>query len=216
MARRNPSVQAPRGIQSPPYRESASEGRVNMQGVVETIWQPLYDTVTYPSAGQASTMFFQNPIGQGSPVKALQDTNMELGGQVPKGQNFLVTGIQVDFIPGVNPEGAAITNFSNDVWTFYKRGALVFRIGAKDFVRQGSLMKFAPVNRLAGQFGTGLAAHQLSYAQAAGREFSVADLMLESNQNFSVEIQQTVTALPSATAATVQVTLNGFLYRNAQ
>jgi hypothetical protein len=205
--------QIPRGLNPQSYRKAAAEGRVNIQGVVETIWQPIYDTVSYAAAGAASTQFFQNPIGQAG--KTLQQTNMELAGQIPKGQNFLITGIQVELIPGVNPEGAAITNFTNDNYSFYKAGALVLRIGAKDFIRQGNLMKFAPVNRLAGQAATGLAAHQVSYAQAAGREFAVADLMLESNQNFGVEILNGAT-LPSGSAANVQVTLNGFLYRNAQ
>jgi len=210
---RNRSRQAPRGLQAPSYGEMVREGSVNIAGKVESIWQPLYDTVTYAAAGAASTLLFQTPLGQSG--KTLQDTNMELAGQLPKGQNFAMTGVQVELLPGVNPEGAAITNFSNDVWNFYKSGALVLRIGAKDFIRQGNLMKFAPVNRLAGQVATGLAAHQLGYMQAAGREFAVADLMLESNQNFSVEIQNGA-ALTSGTAARLAVTLNGFIYRNAQ
>ena len=210
---RNPSRQAPRGLQAPTYGETVREGSVNIPGKVECIWQPLYDSATYAAAGAASTLFFQTPLGQAG--KTLQNTNMELAGQLPKGQNFLLTGIQVELLPGVAPEAAAITNFSNDVYQFYKSGALVLRIGAKDFVRQGNLMKFAPVNRLAGQGGTGIAAHQVMYMQAAGREFSVADLMLESNQNFSIEVQSGA-ALTSGTAANIMVTLNGFIYRNAQ
>lgn len=212
MARQG-SPNAPRGLQNPTYQQSIREGSVNIAGKVECIWQPLYDYQTIPAAAQSSVLFFQTPIGASS--KTLSDTNLELAGQIPKGQNFLVTGIQVEMLPNVAVDSATATQFCQDVYNFYKTGALVFRIGAKDFVRQGNLMKFAPVNRLAGQVSTGLAAQQSNYMQAAGREFAVADLMLESNQNFSVELQN----LP-ATASTLTyrlgVTLSGFLYRNAQ
>jgi len=202
-----------RGLSNPTYQKAVAEGRVNLPGKVECIWQPLYDSIALPAAGAASLVFFQNPIGQAG--KTLADTNMELSGQIPKGQNFLVTGVEVALFPGEVPDAAASNQFSNDVYNFYKAGALIFRIGAKDFLRQAPLIKFPPVNRLAGQVATGIVASIVTYIQAAGREFAVSDLMLESNQNFSLELQG-LPAMPSGSAARIVVSLNGWLYRNAQ
>lgn len=216
-----------RGIRGPGLKQAMEKARVNIPGKVERIWQPFYDYQTLLAAGATSQSFFQVPIGQSG--KTITDTNMELAGQIPKGQTFLITGVQVELYPGVTPGTettvalATAQEFWNDVYAFYKTGSLILRIGSKDFIRQGNLMKFAPVNRLAGIASAAAAttvaaesnAIQISYATAAGREFTIEDLMLESNQNFNV-ILNDLAAMPSTVNARVGVTLNGWLFRNAQ
>lgn len=210
-------TEATRGIRSISPEGMLKRGRVNIPGMQETIWQPLYDYQTKTAAATASQRFFIDPIGSGG--KTIADTNMELSGQIPKGQVFMITGIQVELYPGVGLAGAAASEFQDDIMAFYQDGALKLKIGSKDFVVQGNLMKFPPVNRLAvdSAVATTVAATTInySYACAAGREFSVAGLTLESNQNFSVELLE-LAALPSGQAARLGVTLNGYLGRNAQ
>lgn len=202
-----------RGLAAPNVQSAISKASVNLGGVVETIYQPLYDYQTLAATATSAQAFFQTPLGQSG--KTLSDTNMELAGQIPKGQNFLITGVQVEILPGVSPTDATIREFLNDVYAVSKGGVLVLRIGSKEYIRQGNLMKFPPVNRIDGIAATGLAAESTNYAAPAGREFTVVDLLLTSNQNFSVELRD-LPALPSGVAGRVGITLNGYLMRNAQ
>ncbi len=198
-------------VQSP--QSAFKRARVNIPGYGEAIYQPLYDYQTLAATAVAQQRFFQVPQGQSG--KVLADTNMELAGQIPKGQAFLITGIQVEILPGVAINGTTASKFADDIYTVSKGGALKLTIGSKDFVVQGNLAKFPPVNRLALDSATTVATDRYSYAVVAGREFSVADLLLESNQNFNVTLLD-LAALPSASPGRIGVTLNGFLYRNAQ
>ena len=202
-----------RGLMPQSVSKKFEEYRVNIPGAVESIYQPLYDYQTLLAAGAATQTFFQEPIGQSG--KTVADTNMDLAGQLPKGQAFAVTGVQVELLPGVGVDNATITDFTDDIYSVLKDGALEFTIGSKKYVTQGNLMKFPPVNRLSGFAGTGLAAQTISYAQSAGREFAIIDLLLESSQNFNVKLLE-LAALPSGQDARIGVTLNGYLFRNAQ
>lgn len=204
-----------RGLAAQAFQQAQASGRVNIAGKVESLWQPLYDYAQY-SAAQNAIVFFQNPIGQagvGIANKTILDTNMELSGQIPKGQAFFITGIQVEMMPLYDIAGAALSEFSNDVYEFYRTGALILTIGSKAFATQAPLMKFSPTNRLVVDTSTGVATSSIQYATSVGREFTTEPLMLESNQNFNVQLLQL--PLPSAEVR-VGVTLNGYLYRNAQ
>lgn len=202
-----------RGLPNQNIGHAIRNSRVNIPGVVASQWWPLYDYQVKTAAATAQQSFFQQPIGAAG--KTLNDTNMDLAGQIPKGQTFQITGIQVELYPGVELDTAAATLFCNDVYDFYKTGTLTLTIGSKDYVRHGNLLKFAPVNRLAGQVATGLVTQQISYMAAAGREFTVEKLLIESSQNFSVVLKD-MAALPSGQPARLGVTLNGYLFRNAQ
>ena len=46
---------------------------VNVSGVKEIIWQPLYDNAVYLAAGQQNIKLFQSPAGAGGKTNA--DTN---------------------------------------------------------------------------------------------------------------------------------------------
>lgn len=208
-----------RGLKGGNPNEWFNKNRVNIPGMKEVIYQPLYDTQVYEAAGNQSITFFGDKIGSNG--KSLSQTNMDLDGQLPSGQAFLITGIQVAFVFGGNLEADDVSddiNFINDLRTFAENGSLTLRIQSKDYLRQAPLGKFPPVERLAvGVSGAdGAVGFTLStYCTTAGREFSVRDLLLESNQNFSVELRD-LPALPSTIDAELIVTLNGFLGRNAQ
>lgn len=203
-----------RGLKSQSFRRALDTSRVNLPGVIESIYNPLYDYAVLPFAGaDKSLAFFQVPIGQNG--KTLADTNMELAGQIPKGQTFQVTGVQVEFYSGAAIDSATRTQFDDDVYQVYKGGSLILRIGSKEYVRQGNLMSFPPVTRLDGNSATGLAAQAISYISCAGREFTTEKMLLESNQNFGVTLSG-LPVLPSGINGRIGVKLNGYLFRNAQ
>lgn len=202
-----------RGLAPQSVMNAFEKARVNMPGMVENIYQPLYDYQTLAAAAVATQTFFQAPIGQSG--KTIADTNMTLAGQLPKGQAFVVTSLQVEVLPGETIANAAVSAFSDDVYDVLKGGALEFTVGSKLYVQQGNLMKFPPVNRLSGESATGELLSSIQYIQGAGRPFAVVPILLESSQNFDIKLIE-LAALPSTVAGRIGVTLNGYLFRNAQ
>jgi hypothetical protein len=199
--------------------------KVNRPGQVEALYQPLYDFQTYDSAGVTSQTFFQSPIGQSG--KTRSDTNMELAGQIPAGQEFLVTDIQVVFFPGNEPATSSTTippvatNWQ-DVWNVLKAGNLDFFIGSKSYFRDAPLMKFPPDFRLAGighsYFRMGTDADQsvvFDYATHAGPVRRITPIKLMANQNFAVTLNFD-SAISVDSDARVGIILGGFLYRLSQ
>lgn len=210
-----------RGLKAPNIRNITRRAAVNVPGLAGAVWWPLYDYQTYANAGVSSQQFFAVPKGQAG--KTETDTNMELAGNIPAGQRFIVTGVGIDFYPGVEPDqvnvGASVNDFANDVYAVMQTGRLKLTIGSKDYINHGSLMKFPPVNRLghSGAVATTAAATGLvsAYASVTGQEFATVDATIMANQNFSVTLYD-LAALPSATDARIGVNLYGWLYRNAQ
>jgi len=204
---------AKNGLKSPAVKKAFQKARVLLGDNIETIWNPIYDYKALGATAVTSAVFFQDPIG--ALGKTLADTNMVSAGNLPKGQAFLVTGVQVECLPAAAISGTTTSKFADDVYTFYKNGVLVFTVGSKEYVRQGNLMKFAPRNYLSVFGATTVATDRYVYAAADGKEFQIVDLLLESSMNFNVELRS-IPQLPSTADARVGVTLNGYLFRNAQ
>jgi hypothetical protein len=202
-----------RGIAPVNVKRAFDNARVNISSFVETIWSPLYDKQTVAN-GTTFQSFFQRARGASGVTPG--DTNMVQASQLPKGQAFLITGVQVELFPTTKPATAIeAQTFANIVYDFYTSGHLLLTIGSKNYVDQAPLMKFPPVNRLylESAIDTSAAPNGVTYAAAAGREFSVVPMLLESSQNFSV----TLSELPTlGEDVIVNVSLNGQLYRNAQ
>jgi hypothetical protein len=201
-----------RGISAPPSPAQArARYGVNVPNTSEAIWNPLYDYQAKTAAAASQQRFFQTPVGQNS--KTIKDTNMTLAGNLPEGQSFLCTGLQVEYFPDIAVNGTDASDYIDDVLEFYKSGALRFTIGSKAWVEQGNLMKFAPVNRMGTDSSTTVGTDRYAIAFATGREFAVAGLKIPSSQNFNVELLE----LPAtSTTGVIGVTLNGYLYRTAQ
>jgi len=206
-----------RGLTTTDPKNWFKNARVNNPDALEVIWQPLYDSIVVPSDGSNALRLFQNPIGQNN--KTIADTNMELGGQIPKGQSFKCTGIEVLLLPAGAVYDAEVPTVSNDMQAFYGGGALRLQIGSKDFTTQAPLLRFPPSVRQGGYAAISTTAttitQSIDYSSACGREFSIVDLLLESSQNFNVTLLE-VPSLPSGQDAMVFVTLNGYLARNQQ
>jgi hypothetical protein len=206
------------GLNPDSTKQIFNKSRVNIPGLTEVIYQPFYDYQTLLAAGTTSQRFFQIPVGQAG--RTFSDTNMELAGQIPKGQAFEITGVQFEIYPvgataATTINAAVASKFADDVYNVLKGGHLILNIGSKEFIKQGNLFKFPPVNRMWMDSSTTVATDRYVYASGGGRQYQVAPLLLESNQNFGVEIKD-IAALPSGNNAKIGVTLNGFLHRNAQ
>lgn len=205
----------------------------------EIIRTKLYDSASYAAAGVNTLAFFQAPIGQGSAVlgggvKTRSDTNMTLAGQLPTNQQFLVESIEVDFLPTTPTVAAAmpaafgagaVAVHINDHYIFRRSGNLIFTIGSKDYLQEAPLMKFPPktnfnVEGAASDASTAAAAQQTRIAMGAcvGRPYMVkpVNLVLTSNQNFSVTLNWPEGVQAISNPAKVVVSLDGFLYRRAQ
>jgi hypothetical protein len=196
-------------------RNALKEYSVNLEDNVEELAWSFYDFTAYAAAGQTSLSFFQNPVGQGGKTQA--DTNMEAAGQIPRGQNFLVENIAVEFFPTLTVDAAALTSYADDVKAVAESGYLDFVVGSKSYKREGPIGLFPPRYRVAGFASTGLAAGNIEYASVGGMQHSIIPVRLTSNQNFSVTLKWPVAvALPSTVAGRIGVRLGGRLYRNAQ
>lgn len=194
--------------------------RVNMAGAFEELSWTLFDYATYANAGQTSLSFFQSPVGAAG--KTFADTNMDLAGQIPAGQSFIVTAIGVDFFPSQSPEATIANNkHTADVYAVMKSGILEFKIGSKLYKNEGPLERFPCKNRLAGfsSAATTVAATNIvvDYAKSAGQIHEIVPVKLTSNQNFVVTLKwPSVVALPSAADGRIGVHLYGSLFRNVQ
>lgn len=194
---------------------------VNRSGAVEELSWSFYDFTTYAAAGQTQLSFFQTPSGSGG--KTDGDTNMTLAGQIPAGQQFLVDRVSVEVKPTANPElAAAPGNFINDNYAALASSSfLIFNIGSKEYIHEGPLYRFPPVQRFAGASAaaTTVAATTVihDYFVATGEPFDIVPVTLTSNQNFKVTLNwPTAVATPSTATMRIGVRLHGRLYRNAQ
>lgn len=209
----------------PPNITALQSYNVNRAGQPEVIWQPLYDYQAYPMVGATQLTFFQTPFGQGG--STLGDTNMSAAGQLPRPQEFLITGIQVYFKPGnavavAGQAAAAIQENWNDVNDIlFGESFLKLFIGSKDYLIDGPLGKFTQCFGITGggwSMGTTTAdmnGRWIDYAKHSGRYYSITPVKLPANQNFNVTLNFP-TAIAASVAGTIGVILDGFLYRLSQ
>lgn len=214
-----------------PNRQALSQYVVNREGW-EAIRTTLYDTQAYAAAGVTQLSFFSLPIGQGG--KTLSDTNMNLAGQLPTNQEFLVQSIEVTFYPATPTVAAGMpavfgaqlaATSINDAYIFRRSGNLQFVIGSKPYLQEAPLMKFPSksdftLSAALSDITTAGANMQsrIGYATAAGRPYMLhpASLLLTSNQNFSITLNWPEGVQAITNPARVGVVLDGFLYRRSQ
>lgn len=191
---------------------------VNMPNTVEGIAWNLYDIQTYTTAGAREFSFFQVPQGQSS--KTLEDTNMELAGQLPAPQAFLVETVQFQFLSGgelIDAATVAGENAANDSWKVLKNGSLEFSIGSKSYAKGAPLLSFPPAQRLvfngAVSNTTTTTVGAAGYADATGLLHDTGGLLIPQSQNFNVKVRFK-DLLTIATESRIKVTLSGILYRS--
>lgn len=189
-----------------------------LAGAKEVIWQPLYDIQTYAQPGQLNLTFFQTPAGQSS--KTYADTNMDMGGQLPAGVNFLCVGIEVMFWPAGNIEHTAANNIADDVRLVTAPGAfLELNLLQKTYLREAPLQVLPPQTGLSGFAATNITSAAdgslIQYARNAGPLYQITPLRIPASQNFAVKITWPAVVAISA-AGKLGVRMLGYTYRNAQ
>lgn len=193
--------------------QALERARVLNPNMQDIIYEPLYDTLTYPAAGASELAFFQEGIGRNG--KTIVQTNMETNGTIPTGQNFIITGVELWFVPAALSNTAAVTKLADDVRTFTQNGALVLNVSSKDYIRQAPLGSFPPSSHVEVDAATTVAANNIQQAYNVGQPFNILNLTLSSNVNFKATLYS-LPALPSTQAGKIIMKLNGFKYRNVQ
>lgn len=233
---RAPSYALPHAGGIPSFRELDAFA-VNKAGW-EAIRQSLYDSQAYAAAGANTLTFFQLPIGQGTGfgggVKTYSDTNMQLAGQMPANQVFLVQSIEVLFWPTTPTVAAqmpaafgaqAIAQIVNDAYIFRRSGNLAFNIGAKAYLQEAPLGRFPGKTKfkidtaLTDVSTTGASLQsRIAFGDVEGRPYTITpgDIQLESSQNFNVQLSWPEGLQVITNPARVFVVLDGVLYRRSQ
>lgn len=210
-----------------PALEALRDYEVNVDNVVQMLWQPLYDYQDYAAAGSQEFSFFQVPKGQAG--KTLEDTNMTNAGVLPMPKEMLVTGMEIFFHSGapVLTQDTAANQVSQleDLNALMGRGHIQIFIGSKAMLDDVGIDQF-PVGTsldaaLALSDSTTAAAAALTQVGNAGyrgRAYRFEPLLIPANQNFNVNINfpNGAVTLPSGQDARVGVRLLGWQYRLAQ
>lgn len=217
--------------------------KVGIPGQQDVIWGPLYDFIAYPSAGGTLFTFFANPIGQGTSstpgagavAKTIYDTNLTIGNQLTKGNEFYIVGSESLFYPGVSNANLPLTllpgradaptttgAFVNDVWSVGMGGVKTLTVGTdRKYLQDGPLLNFPPVARLALQAALSAgsittAGTEISYATWSGQPYSLVPIYIESNQQFTLQVAfQAAIPTPSTQIARLGERLRGYLIRQA-
>lgn len=214
-------------------------------GSKDVIWNPLYDAIAYPSAGQLLFSFYANPQGQGTSstpgagavAKSVFDTNLTIGNQLTSGNEFYMIGSENMFMPGVSNGNLPLaplpgrTNlpttvgiFVNDIWSVGQGGVKVMTVGTdRKYIQDGPLNLFPPLTRLAGfsalaqvsATGTG-AGIEVSYAAWSGEPYTVVPIYIQSNQNFTMNVNfAALIPTPSLQIGRLIDRMRGYLIRQA-
>lgn len=187
-------------------------------GDTDVVWWPLYDSISYPSAGQGQFAFYANPVGQGTSSspgagavpKTLYDTNLQIGNQLTSGNEFFMIGSETNILPGVSNAALPLTVlpgranvpttvgiFANDIWSINQGGLKTFTVGTdRKYFQQGPLSVFPPSKRMAGFAAlanetstTGAGAGQeVTYMTASGELFTMIPVYIQANQNFTMTV----------------------------
>lgn len=212
-------------------------------GTWEGVKWSLYDSTAYPAAGVSTLAFFAQPLGQGTGfgggVKTLSDTNMNLAGQIPSMQQFIITDIEVLFQP-TTPTVAAqmpaafgndvVAAIVNDEYIFRRSGNLQLAIGSKAYVQDAPLWVFpskqnfeisaalSDTTTAAGNLTAAGQGSRIAHGFTKGMPYILGSgsLNLTNNQNFSVTLGWPEGVQAITNPARVFVRLNGWLYRAAQ
>lgn len=193
-----------------PTVDQLREYAVNVDGLYEVNTQALYDRVAYAAGGQSQLIMFQNPIGQ--IAKTVEDTNMTNGGTLAAPINFLITSVELIYIPGVNVSTA---DYIEDMKAFGDNGSLQLRVGDKTQLTEAPLRVFPPKTGLK-VFSSG--SLDVAHAEAVGRPYYLdVPILLRPSQNFDVRLGwKAPLPMPSGEAGQIVCRLDGFRYRLAQ
>lgn len=220
--------------------------RVTNPDSSEVIRQRLYDFQIYPVAGQQEFTFFNQGQGNGvtstpgavvGSAKMQSDTNMQLGGQLPSGVEYLAETVEVWFTPGSSAVAntfvpakfttdatavlaAAPISALNDMELFYNTGLLEWNILQKPYLTETPLKVFPPRVWFEVDAALATTAAELAIASAhvAGRVYYLEpQIALQPATNWSIKIKYPAAqANPSGFVGRVGIVLDGYMRRASQ
>lgn len=204
----------------------------------EFVNQSLYDSAAYVAAGQPSLTFFQVPQGAGTgfggAAKTASDTNMVLNGQLPTGNMFVVSTIELEFQPATPTVAAGmpaafgaqlVATSVNDAYIFWRSGNGTLRILQKDYSTEAPLMRmpsqsdFSLQGALADVTTAGANLQsRIAFASAYGPVFSLApnNLLIPETTNFKYTLAWPEGNQAITNPARVFVRLGGMQARQSQ
>jgi hypothetical protein len=219
----------------PSFQQAANAYAVTTGGW-EAIRQSLYDSQQYVAAGSTNLSFFNIPLGQGTSwtgtgAKNLEDTNMQLAGQLPQNNAMLVQSIEVEFwpvtptvaadMPSINVTPSVVYPTINDVYIFRRAGSLIFNVGNKQYLQEAPLAKFPGKTSfhldaaVADADAAAVKQTVIAFADVIGRPYGVQGLFLQPTQAFNIQLAWG-TAQAIVNPARVFVRLDGIFYRQSQ
>lgn len=203
---------------------TGNDPAMGLQKGWEIITQPIRDYQTYPTGGFRSLAFFQQQAGSAGTTP--ENQNMPGAGQFPRGQMFLMEGLEVDFKPAGTPvvtDSATVPDITNDLWKVTRSGYLTMSISTRPYLNVGPLSQFPPSFRINGAFAASavttaasVTPHtviQTPYDQ--GEAFQMIPYLLEESVNFVVTLNYD-TPQTVVTAGLIGVNMNGCLIRRNQ
>lgn len=199
----------------PPSIAALRKYNVNRVGQFEVIWAPLYEYQTYPTTGQTLLTFFQNTVGSIAGGKST--TNILAAGQLPRPQEFLITGVQVTFEVGavVGQAVAAVQSNLQDTFDISNSGNLDLFVGSKSYITDAPIGVFPQQWGIQNDNAAG-ATIASDYSRPVGRYYAITPIKLPANQNFNVTLNWPEGVVTVVTAGVIGVRLDGFLYRLSQ
>lgn len=189
-------------------------GRID--GVLNTIDQPLYDSVRLAAAAVSRVTFFAVPQGQPGTAfaaagnKTLADTNLTNAGILPAPQRFTVKALAFRV-------GASVT--VGDLKLIMDSSVFELTVGSKVFLQCPASYLTAGMGLWASGAGAAVGLDTvLQNGIADPRALRVLDqpIMIDQQQNFSVTLSWPVAAVTIVAATPVQLFMLGTLYRAVQ
>lgn len=198
-----------------------------VQGVVEEVIQPFWDTFLYPAAGQGTTpaIMFQLAKGQGktafggsvgTAASTLRDTNMQIGGALPGGFTLFVHAISVVLAAETPAQSVDVSKVLNG-------GVLILSVGQK-IQHQQPLVKLPGGGGITGVGASAVGATPLEQhvynngVPDPRAVYSIAQkyVTIPPSINFDVTLVWPSGGVAIATALPITVLLEGVLQRPTQ
>lgn len=242
---KDPNTGASVVVQAPSIANVSRQYAVTLNQYEQTR-ATLYDGLVYPAAGTTQLNFFAVPQGQGTSVlgtgtKTLSDTNLQLAGQLPATQRFLIERVTLKVQPSTPSNNAAIidpaylgapTSFLpiNDVWYILRSGNLQLKLADKVYVQEAPLDVFPPTSSMRIDAAlaqetltntgntTGNNSLEIGFAQSYGMTYDLDpdNLLIDSNMSFGLTLNWPEGLQAINKPARIFARLEGTLYRMVQ
>lgn len=199
------------------------EKRSRLLADADELADALYDRQVYEAGAAWDHEFFQAPMGCMGKTEA--DTNMYLSGQLPKGNRFMATGIEMIFLPA---QGLSKAKRIADVNAAARSGLVRMCIGNRQYFmaaplaavparaywyqdRKDETEKAVTRMNLRAQLTEQF--RETDYGAFGGKPFDLVPVFIDAGQSFRVIVSK-LAPLPSGEDGELWCRINGRLIRD--